>query len=75
MSYLIAIHLLSAIVWVGGMFFALMVLRPATGPLERARAGISGLGLTTEQQKNFADTVDEAIGRIEAAERRGTSWR
>lgn len=28
------VHSLSAIVWVGGMFFALLVLRPATGPLE-----------------------------------------
>ena len=36
MAYLVAIHLLSAVVWVGGMFFALMVLRPAVGPLEPA---------------------------------------
>src|SRR5580693_4494556 len=28
------LHILSAVVWVGGMFFAYMVLRPATGPLE-----------------------------------------
>jgi uncharacterized membrane protein len=28
------VHTLSAVVWVGGMFFALLVLRPATGPLE-----------------------------------------
>src|SRR5271163_4173463 len=28
------LHSLSAVVWVGGMFFALLVLRPATGPLE-----------------------------------------
>ena len=30
----IAIHVVSAVVWVGGMFFALVLLRPATGPLE-----------------------------------------
>lgn len=28
------VHVLSAMVWVGGMFFALLVLRPATGLLE-----------------------------------------
>lgn len=28
------LHVLSAIVWVGGMFFALIVLRPASGPLD-----------------------------------------
>jgi uncharacterized membrane protein len=32
----IAFHILGAVVWVGGMFFALMVLRPSTGPLEPA---------------------------------------
>ena len=36
MAYLVAIHVLSAVVWVGGMFFALVVLRPAAGPLEPA---------------------------------------
>lgn len=34
MSILIILHILSAIIWVGGMFFALMVLRPASGGLE-----------------------------------------
>lgn len=36
----IALHLLSAVVWVGGMFFAYLVLRPASGdlpPPERLR--------------------------------------
>ena len=28
------LHVLSAVVWVGGMFFALLVLRPASGPLD-----------------------------------------
>ncbi|HET7851434.1 MAG TPA: CopD family protein, partial [Methyloceanibacter sp.] len=32
---LIALHILSAVVWVGGMFFAYMVLRPAAGRLEQ----------------------------------------
>jgi uncharacterized membrane protein len=27
-------HVLSAVVWVGGMFFALLMLRPASGPLD-----------------------------------------
>jgi len=34
MSYLIPLHLLSAVIWVGGMFFAYMALRPAAGSLE-----------------------------------------
>ena len=33
-SIAIAIHLVSAIIWVGGMFFAIMVLRLAAGELE-----------------------------------------
>ncbi|HWB51886.1 MAG TPA: CopD family protein [Stellaceae bacterium] len=35
-SLALVLHELSAIVWVGGMFFALLVLRPATGPLDPA---------------------------------------
>ena len=30
----LALHLLAAVLWVGGMFFAWMVLRPAAGALE-----------------------------------------
>lgn len=30
------LHTLSAVVWVGGMFFAYLVLRPASGPLDPA---------------------------------------
>ena len=30
------LHTISAVVWVGGMFFAYLVLRPATGPLDPA---------------------------------------
>ena len=33
-SAAISVHVVSAVVWVGGMFFALVLLRPATGPLE-----------------------------------------
>jgi uncharacterized membrane protein len=33
-SIAVMVHVLSAVVWVGGMFFALLVLRPASGPLE-----------------------------------------
>jgi uncharacterized membrane protein len=36
MALLVALHVLAAVVWVGGMFFAYMVLRPAAGPLEPA---------------------------------------
>jgi uncharacterized membrane protein len=34
MPVLVALHILAAVVWVGGMFFAYMVLRPSAGPLE-----------------------------------------
>jgi len=33
---LIALHILSAVIWVGGMFFAYVVLRPAVGGIEPA---------------------------------------
>ena len=34
MTLLIASHILAAVVWVGGMFLAYVVLRPSAGPLE-----------------------------------------
>jgi uncharacterized membrane protein len=34
MTILVALHALAAMVWVGGMFFAYMVLRPSAGPLD-----------------------------------------
>jgi uncharacterized membrane protein len=41
MTLLVALHVLAAVIWVGGMFFAYMVLRPAAGPLEpQARLGL-----------------------------------
>jgi len=30
----VAFHIVAAVIWVGGMFFAHMVLRPSAGPLE-----------------------------------------
>ena len=30
----VSLHILAAIVWIGGMFFAILVLRPSAGPLE-----------------------------------------
>jgi uncharacterized membrane protein len=30
----LAVHILAAVIWVGGMFFAYVVLRPSAGPLE-----------------------------------------
>jgi len=34
MSIAVALHILAAVVWVGGMFFALLILRPAAGALD-----------------------------------------
>jgi uncharacterized membrane protein len=34
MSIAIAFHILAAVIWVGGMFFAYMALRPAAGALD-----------------------------------------
>jgi uncharacterized membrane protein len=33
-SIALVVHILSVVVWIGGMFFALVILRPASGPLE-----------------------------------------
>jgi uncharacterized membrane protein len=35
-SLALAVHTIAAVVWVGGMFFALAALRPATAPLDPA---------------------------------------
>lgn len=35
-SIAIALHALAAVIWVGGMFFAYMALRPSVGPLAPA---------------------------------------
>jgi uncharacterized membrane protein len=32
----LAFHILAAVIWVGGMFFAYVILRPSVGPLEPA---------------------------------------
>jgi uncharacterized membrane protein len=34
MALLLAVHVLAAVIWVGGMAFAYLVLRPSAGPLE-----------------------------------------
>ncbi len=34
MAYLLTIHLLAVVIWVGGMFFAFVMLRPSVGLLE-----------------------------------------
>ncbi len=36
MRYAVALHVLGAVVWVGGMFFAYLILRPSAGPLDPA---------------------------------------
>jgi uncharacterized membrane protein len=33
-ALLVALHILAAVAWVGGMFFAYVVLRPSAGPLD-----------------------------------------
>lgn len=33
-AVILALHLIAAVIWVGGMFFAYMILRPALGALE-----------------------------------------
>jgi uncharacterized membrane protein len=33
-SIALVVHILAVVVWIGGMFFALVILRPASGPLE-----------------------------------------
>ena len=35
MTIALGLHILAAVIWVGGMFFAYMILRPSAGPLER----------------------------------------
>ena len=34
MRYAVGLHLLGTLIWVGGMFFAYLILRPSAGPLE-----------------------------------------
>lgn len=34
MSFAIALHIVAAVIWVGGMFFAVYVQRPAAGPMQ-----------------------------------------
>ena len=36
MPILVTLHILAAVIWVGGMFFAYMVLRPSAAPIEPA---------------------------------------
>lgn len=58
MTLLITLHVLAAVVWVGGMFFAYMVLRPAAGPLEPA----SRLALWQRVFRRFFPWVWASIG-------------
>ena len=54
---LIALHALAAAVWVGGMYFAYTILRPAAGPL----AGPERLGLWRRSFARFFMMVWVAI--------------
>ena len=53
-----AVHLVSLVVWVGGMFFTLACLRPALGLLD----GPLRLRLMHEVMRRFFDVVSIAIG-------------
>ena len=55
-----AVHLLSLVAWVGGMYFALACLRPALAPLD----GPVRLRLMTEVLRRFFAVVSVAIGLI-----------
>ena len=57
-SVALILHILSAVIWVGGMFFALVVLRPATGPLDPSVR----LGLWLRVLDRFFAWVFVAIG-------------
>ncbi|MBL26712.1 MAG: hypothetical protein CMM50_04065 [Rhodospirillaceae bacterium] len=54
---LIALHAEAAVIWVGGMFFAYTILRPATGPM----AGPDRLNLWRRNFKAFFAVVWAAI--------------
>src|SRR5260221_5114806 len=55
-----AVHLLSLIVWVGGMFFTLACLRPSLGVLE----GPARLKLMSAVMGRFFAIVNAAIGLV-----------
>ncbi len=57
MSIAITLHVIAAIIWVGGMFFAVYVLRPAAADLEAAdRVALWGRALSS-----FLPTVWVAV--------------
>lgn len=60
MSLAIGIHVLAAIIWVGGMFFAHMVLRPSVADLEPAQR----VGLFTQVLRRFFSWVWIAIAAL-----------
>jgi uncharacterized membrane protein len=59
-SFALILHVLSAVIWVGGMFFALAVLRPASGPLDAP----ARLGLWLRVFDRFFAWVFAAIGML-----------
>ena len=60
MTILIALHILGAVVWVGGMFFAYMALRPAAGDMAPAER----LGLWRRTLDNFFPWVCGSIAAL-----------
>lgn len=57
LSLALALHVLSAVVWVGGMVFAYVFLRPAAGPLAAAER----LGLWSRVFARFLAVVWAAV--------------
>ena len=60
MTVPIALHILGAVVWVGGMFFAYMALRPAAGDMAPAER----LGLWRRTLDNFFPWVWGSIAAL-----------
>jgi len=57
---MVALHALAAVVWVGGMFFAYVILRPSLGPL----AGPDRLGLWRRVFGRFLPIVGVAVATL-----------
>src|SRR5271155_5747167 len=66
------VHILAAIVWVGGMFFAHQVLRPAAAMLEPAAPPPSETGATA-QNKGAETAVSSGCRGLASSGYRGRS--
>ena len=67
-NLLLALHLLGAVIWVGGMAFALLVLRPSLAELEpAARLALHGRVSDGRQRDRFCD--EDRRGELSACAR------